>query len=78
MVLVTTFSGEKNWSIISTGLLVGLTVISNRRRRERLRVIIFVFSAIRSVISPPPIPEPLRTRKQGIDGVLHVDGYARE
>jgi hypothetical protein len=24
--LVTTFSGEKNWSIVSTGLLVGMTV----------------------------------------------------
>src|ERR1700680_3160773 len=30
MELVTTFSGEKNRSIISTGLLVGMTVVSNR------------------------------------------------
>jgi hypothetical protein len=41
--LVTTFSGDKNWSIISTGMLVGMTVVSNRsNRRERLLIIIIV------------------------------------
>ena len=46
--LVTTFSGEKNRSIISTGLrvvLVGMMLVSNRsNRRERLLLIIFVVS----------------------------------
>src|SRR3984893_9691630 len=28
--LVTTFSGGKNWRRIATGLLVGMTVVSNR------------------------------------------------
>jgi hypothetical protein len=41
--LVTTFSGEKNWSIIATGLLVvlvGMMLVSNRsNRRDRLLVI---------------------------------------
>jgi hypothetical protein len=42
---VTTFSGEKNWINITTGLLVGVVLVSNRsNRRERLRVIIFVVS----------------------------------
>jgi hypothetical protein len=63
MELVTTFSGEKNWSIISTGMLVGLTVVSNcSSRRERLLLIIFVVSIGRPVISRPPIPAPLRRR----------------
>src|ERR1700676_87904 len=45
--LVTTFSGETNWSSITSGLvvLVGMMLVSNRsNRRERLRVIIFVVS----------------------------------
>ena len=38
--LVTTFSGETNWINITTGLLVGMTVVSNRsNRRERLLLI---------------------------------------
>jgi hypothetical protein len=45
MVLVTTFSGEKNWSIIVTGWLVGRMVVSNRsKRRDRPLLIIFVLS----------------------------------
>ena len=51
--LVTTFSGETNWINITTGLLVGMTLVSNRSsRRERLLLIIFVVSLVRSVISP--------------------------
>jgi hypothetical protein len=54
--LVTTFSDETNWSIISTGLLVmpvGMLLVSNRsNRRERFLLIIFVVSLVRSVISP--------------------------
>jgi hypothetical protein len=46
MELVTTFSGEKNWSSITTGSLVvvvGRILVSNRSyRRERLLLIIFV------------------------------------
>jgi hypothetical protein len=43
--LVTTFSGEKNWRIISTGWLVGRMVVSNRsKRRDRPLLIIFVLS----------------------------------
>ena len=64
--LVTTFSGETNWSSITTGLrvvLVGMTVVSNRsNRRVRFLPIIFVVSVVRPVISPPPIPAPLRRR----------------
>ena len=48
MELVTTFSGETNWSSITTGLrvvLVGMMLVSNRsNRRERLLLIIFIFS----------------------------------
>jgi hypothetical protein len=52
--LVITFAGEKNWSIIATGLLVGMTVVSNRsNRRVRFLPIIFVVSVVRPVISPP-------------------------
>ena len=44
--LVTTFSGEKNWSSINTGslvVLVGMMLVSNRsNRRERLLLIIIV------------------------------------
>jgi len=79
MELVTTFSGETNWINITTGLLVGMVLVSNlSNRRVRLLLIIFIVSVVSPVISPPPIPEPLRTRMQGIDGVLHVDGCARE
>ena len=43
--LVTTFSGETNWSINTTGLQVGMTLVSNRsNRRERLLLIILVVS----------------------------------
>jgi hypothetical protein len=46
MELVTTFSGETNWSSITTGLVfvvVGMMLVSNRsKRRERLLLIIFV------------------------------------
>ena len=60
-------------------VLVGMMLVSNRsNRRERLLLIIFIVSVVSPVISPPPIPEQLRTRMQGIDGVLHVDGCARE
>ena len=45
MELVTTFSGETNWINITTVLMVGMVLVSNRsNRRERLRVIIFVVS----------------------------------
>jgi hypothetical protein len=45
MELVITFSGETNWINITTVLLVGMVLVSNRsNRRERLRVIIFVVS----------------------------------
>jgi hypothetical protein len=45
MELVTTFSGEKNWIIIATGLLVGMMLVSNRsNRRERPLLSIFVVS----------------------------------
>ena len=47
MELVTSFSGETNWSSITTGLLVVLVgmMVSNRsNRRERLRVIILLYS----------------------------------
>jgi hypothetical protein len=45
--LVTTFSGETNWSSITSGLvvLVGVMLVSNRsNRRERFLLIIFVVS----------------------------------
>jgi hypothetical protein len=48
MELVTTFSGETNWSSNTTGLLVvlvGMMLVSNRsNRRERFLLIIFVVS----------------------------------
>jgi hypothetical protein len=48
MELVTTFSGEKNWSSINTGplvVVVGMMLVSNRsNRRDRLLLIIFVVS----------------------------------
>ena len=41
--LVTTFSGERNWSAITIGLLVGMMLVSNcSSRRERLLLIIIV------------------------------------
>jgi hypothetical protein len=44
--LVTTFSGETNWINITTVLLVGMMLVSNRsNRRERLLIIIFVSPA---------------------------------
>ena len=45
MELVTTFSGETNWSSITSGLvvLVDMMLVSNRSNcRERLLLIIFV------------------------------------
>jgi hypothetical protein len=46
MELVTTFSGETNWINITTVLLVGMMLVSNRsNRRERLLIIIFVSPA---------------------------------
>ena len=64
--LVTTFSGETNWSSITTGLLVvlvGMMLVSNRsNRRERFLLIIFIVSAVRPMISRPPIPEQLLRR----------------
>jgi hypothetical protein len=45
--LVTTFSGETNWSSITTllAVLVGMMLVSNRSRRsERLLLIILVVS----------------------------------
>jgi hypothetical protein len=44
--LVTTFSDETNWINITTVLLVGMMLVSNRsNRRERLLIIIFVSPA---------------------------------
>src|ERR1700680_5143285 len=49
--LVTTFSGETNWSSITIGLLVvsvGMMLVSNRsNRRERFLLIILIVSACR-------------------------------
>ena len=60
---VTTFSAETNWIVTATGWLVGMMRVSNcSNRRERFLLIIFVVSVAHSVISPPPIPEPLRRR----------------
>src|SRR6202158_2688252 len=48
--LVTTISGETNWSSITIGLLVvsvGMMLVSNRsNRRERFLLIIFIVSAV--------------------------------
>ena len=64
--LVTTFSGETNWSSITIGLLVvsvGMMLVSNRsNRRERFLLIIFIVSAVRPMISRPPIPASLPRR----------------
>jgi hypothetical protein len=60
MELVTTFSGETNWINITTVLLVGMVLVSNRsNRRERRLIIIFGVSGSLIYSTAPGGADPL-------------------